>query len=140
MHKIMDKTLLSALIEMTEHCQQMQTLLAQDKNQFGKNDLSKMTASNQEKTILIEKINALLHKIGLSQSKHIDSADSDNKTLFQMQNRLAELKSEITKCYQSVIVNNNIVHANLQNLKDIWDRLTANQSDKVCVYDHPGRK
>jgi hypothetical protein len=143
-HEI-DNTVASLLVKMTEYCQQMQTLLKNDQEQFGKNDLSTITESNKQKTVLINQMNTLIHKLETAKAQHptnhllSDIETSENHpSNQQLKTTISAFKQELSTCYQAVLTNNNIVSSNLQHLKNIWDKLIAAGSDQANVYDRSG--
>lgn len=147
----MEKTfnyLMNALKQIISHCQELQTAFLIDQENFSKNNLSMLDESNQKKKVLINKIStqtnelntvffadqngSLLEKI----EKYIDSMDAAKAD--EGKKILAAFSVEIAKCSHNIVVNNNIVHANIRNLKDLWDKLMRGKNESVCLYDHTG--
>ncbi len=133
-----DSSLQPLLKEMLQCCQDIQEILKNDKDYFIKNDLASIEKSNIKKKELLEKLNFL--------SVNMNSRDQ-SKDLFervasaaqQEVTSLAEkLKIEIAACYKSIIINSTIVFSNLQQLKEIWDKLASYNSNNNCVYDGKG--
>ena len=120
-----DQALVAALIELTENCQALFNLLENDKTHFIKNEHVALQTSNTKKLQIIEKICSL-------------GSVLDPEKISTLPQKMAAVKNEIMQCYQSVITNNYIVHANLDKLKGIWDELNAMQKEKLCIYDRAG--
>ena len=139
-----DKVLISFLSEMTEHCRAMQHLLKQDQNQFSQNNLKPIPASNQQKSLLIEKITQLTQQLmhpsetDTNVLQIIEARIANAELLHPLKKASLEFKNELALCYQAVLTNNHIVTANLQHLKNIWDKLAACRSEQSAVYDRSG--
>ncbi len=129
----MDSAFLSAIKEMLRCCKEIQLLLRNDKDYFSKNQLTHVDNSNQKKAELLHQLNSLTTQLS---SDH-QSASMWNKLQQTQQDLLQELKTEILACYQYLMVNSGIVFANLQQLKDIWDKLLACKP-KEPIYDRNG--
>ena len=144
----MDNPLYASLKKMVMHCQDMQELLETDIDSFSKNDLASVGESNKRKAHIIGQLNASLSELNMIRAKYNASgfmdaiektvARSETKTKQEMQKTVNTLKKELTRCYKYLLMNNNIVFANMQQLKDIWDQLLDCSNDMSCVYDHMG--
>lgn len=141
----MDGALLSSVRQMLDCCREIQNLLQHDKEYFTENQLDKVNESNQRKAELLDKLNLLA--VEVNSKKQLTSLFNDtlqdvNQPLSGTQSELrtlvGELREEISNCYKYVVINSGIVFANLQQLKNIWDRMLACKTDDTCVYDNKG--
>lgn len=127
-----------ALKKMLSHCQSIKELLKNDKSLFIKNDFPSLNQSNQKKSELIEQLNHL----ALSFNQHFLPSYKMNAANFshgeEFELIINELKTEITHCYSYIMINSNIVFANMQQLKAIWDKLMVCKSELDTVYDKSG--
>lgn len=142
------KALVSSLKQMTKYCRDIQELLDADKAHFSKNALSNISDSNNSKAIILEKLTALINEINAN-SEHnqsgnfLDSIEKnadgyDRPTKSEITSAINELKSEIAIAYQSLATNSKIIFSNIQQLHNIWEKLSVCRSQIECVYDHKG--
>ena len=109
--------------------------LKKDKKNFSKNDLPAIEESNRRKSEVLQLLNTLAESI----SQPDQSASELGSESQQELNDLAkELKSEIAACYKYIATNSTVVFANLQQLKELRDKLSSNCSVAQGVYDDKG--
>jgi hypothetical protein len=130
MQKSSDDITLTAVKQLISYCQDIQKILQADQQLFIDNDLPGLIASNQQKNLLLERMMAQKDIITRS-TNNINKHPNSN-------NILTQLKTELASCYQSTIINYQVVFANLMHLKSIWDQLLAAQEKPDRVYDHTG--
>jgi hypothetical protein len=148
MQTTMEALLYTTLKNMIVQCKEMQTLLQTDINSFSKNDLAAVGESNKKKSAVIAQLKNLVSELNNikmrenagSFSEAVDKQliHADAPTRNSVRTQIETLKIELTKCYQYLLTNNNVVFANIQHLKDIWDQLIACGSQMSQVYDHMG--
>ena len=137
----MDGALLASLRQMLDCCKEIQNLLQHDKEYFTENQLDKVNESNQKKAALLDKLNLLAVEVNSKKQLTTlfnDAAQEVNQPQSELRTLVSELKEEISNCYKYVVVNSGIVFANLQQLKNIWDKMLACKSSDTCVYDNKG--
>lgn len=117
-----------SLKEMIQHCKNIQILLETDRNHFSNNDLKSLEESNVKKAELINQLNQLVTQVDTHEIKSKTDIDSI----------INQLKTEVNQCYKLLAVNNNIVFTNMQQLKEIWDKLAVQQRTAESIYDHNG--
>lgn len=117
-----------SLKKMIDYCHEINDLLRLDITYFSEDNLTSIENNNKKKSELLNELNALalsLHNCNLeSRPELVDS--------------LSQLKVEITHCFRSMVINNNIVNANLNQLKEIWDKLLAHKEASSNLYDKHG--
>lgn len=141
-----EATILSALKDMIVYCRNMQSLLVKDQDSFSHNDMTSLNESNEQKTNVIYKLSALVNEITMhaSPNQHLLENLETQAMSFSPNARtefftlVDELKSEIAKCYKSMITNSHVVFSNLHQLKTVWDQLSTHKPNMECVYDHKG--
>jgi flagellar biosynthesis/type III secretory pathway chaperone len=144
-----DQTLAASLKQMLEYCHAMQTYLKSDQEYFSKNDLEKINNSNNEKAQLISRMSVTAQElkaimapkdssISIMAALEVYAAKPDTSEKREIQTLVRQLKPEIDKCYQSLLINSKVVNSNLSFLKNIWDRLLSLTSDGNTLYDHKG--
>lgn len=129
----MDKSissLMHLLKDMSIRCQDIRELLSLDKLYFSNNNLNGLEESNIKKVDAINQLSILAQELK-------SNVDIDKLTSPELQNSVANLKSEIAACYDLIVTNNDIVFTNMQQLKEIWDRVVQ-QTSTDTVYDHTG--
>lgn len=131
--------LLSPLKQLVKYCQELQHLLQLDTDYFATHDLPQIEEANKNKITVIEQMNSLLQTLPSHELKSILSTAAIPHEKNTLQNTLNELKLEIQKCYQSMAVNNQIIYANIKNLKNVWDQILACQKTSNGVYDETGK-
>lgn len=119
--------------EMVNCCREIQLLLRKDKDFFSQNQIGLVDDSNQKKAELLNRLNNLTTEI--SSSSQATALWSKLKA--SQQNLLEELRTEVLACYQYLTINSGIVFANLNQLKNIWDKLVALQP-KTSTYNDQG--
>jgi len=139
----MDSALLTSLKEMLHCCKEIQLLLHKDKDCFSHHQLNLIDLSNQKKVELLNKLNILVNDLHTNEkASDLWSKIAKNHQEFipvedvELQQLMQELKSEILTCYKYIGVNSHIVFTNLQQLKEIWDKLLACKSNDI--YDNKG--
>lgn len=147
-NKSNDSTLIIALKQMIKYCQEIRELLKNDKDYFTKNKLSNLEESNKKKIELIDELNFLADDISISrlqdqtggflQKIENDATNLDPQAKSELMATINELKAEISECYKFIVSNSNIVFANIQVLKDIWDKLLSCKTGIDYIYDHTG--
>ena len=121
---------LLSLKELLTRCQNIKKLLHDDQSLFSANKLDLLDASNAKKLDLLHQVQELTNHIQAKQ--HSSSSSTDAKNL------LAQLKTEIMECYQYIMTNSQVVFGNLQQLKDILDKLSAFKASAEGIYDGKG--
>ena len=115
--------------EMISRCQEIRELLVNDQQHFGKNDLDALEASNKKKGEMLDYLNYLARDFN-------QVNDINGMSTPELQNLIENLKTEIATCYESIVINNQVVYANMQQIKEVWDKLlTRKESD---VYEKNG--
>lgn len=137
-----DNTLFLTLKQMVRCCQDIQALLEADKDHFIQNHLTLIEESNKKKSELIVKLDVLANELNGRHPDGLMKRIGQNKTDLtsaghdELASVVEELKAEVNKCYKYISINSNIVFTNLQQLKEMWDKIV------VCkpgdVYDHTG--
>lgn len=137
-----DNSLFLSLKQMVRCCQEMHQLMENDRSNFERNRLDLIDESNQQKNILISKLSVLVEELnsrypdGLIKNYIQNANNLTSAAQHEILNVIDELKSEITKCYKYITINSNIVFFNLQQIKEIWDKLLA--CKPTVVYDRAG--
>ncbi len=141
-------SLVRSLKEVVQCCQDMQGLLQADYAHFTKNDLAALEQNNQNKAELISQLSTLMDQLNVHYAKDhpggfLEQVEADISSLDpaaqkEVGSALGDLKSEIAKCYHSILTNSHIVFANLRQLKELWDKLLAREPSMACVYDQKG--
>ena len=132
-----------SLKKMVNYCHDIKVLLKNDTEHFSNNDISKIEVSNKSKMELIDKLNLLTHELdgyylNNQAGSILERIEKESGDKGDVQNTLAELKTEIANCYQYIMTNSSIVFSNLHHLKRIWDNLLAASPNMDCVYDQSG--
>lgn len=116
-----------SLQQMLECCRKMQELLKNDVELFGSNNLALIEESNTIKAELLSKLNSLAAGTKINTDNIADESSS----------LLAELRSEVMTCYKYITTNSNIVFYQMQQIKEIWDKLATRKSENY-TYDQNG--
>lgn len=135
----------SSIQEMLQCCRDIQLLLTEDKNIFSQQNLPSLEKSNQQKMELLTKIGALAEYIKMQHLQNIAVDATSGKEILpassmstEIQTLLSDLKAEIALCYKSIMTNSTIVFTNLQQLKEVWDKLLSYNASSDCLYDDKG--
>jgi hypothetical protein len=135
----MDRLLQEKIMLVIKYCQNIQALLEKDKTHFGDNNLKLLAESNKDKSLILEKLSVVVSELQSHlQQYHRGESFNTLERIPAYSDMIKKLKLELNKCYQSLTVNNHIVFANLNQLKDIWDKLLSSQKETDGVYDHTG--
>lgn len=116
------------LNRMIHCCREINHLLLQDIIYLSKDDLDSIESNNKMKTDILNEL------ISLEQSLQNHNLH-DRPELIDI---MSQLKIEITHCFKSMVINNNIINVNLNQLRSIWDKLLVRS--EVCnnLYDKHG--
>ncbi len=135
----MDGHLLQQIAHISQTCGAIQALLEADQTHFSNNKMDALGESNKEKTQLLDNLSIAVSELRTHlQTRYpgqtLDTID--NSPAFM--EKVATLKMELQDCYQALAINNHIVYANLNQLKNIWDKILASQKSTDCIYDQAG--
>jgi hypothetical protein len=135
----MDRLLQEKMMLVIQYCQNIQVLLEKDKTHFGDNNLKLLAESNQDKSLVLDKLSVTVSELQNHLQRHHQGESFNTLEKIPAYSEIIKkLKSELNKCYQSLTVNNHIVFANLNQLKDIWDKLLSSKIEANGMYDHTG--
>lgn len=131
--------LAASLRTMIDYCRQISSLLENDSEYFIKNNLNAIENSNAQKMAFMDKLAELTTQIHASCPQGLSTAISEQDVSSQQELTalIEQLRTEIFNCHKHLEVNGSMVFANLQMLKDIWDKLIASKSDDQ-VYNLSG--
>lgn len=143
------ETLVISIKKMIQYCRDIQDLINTDKNHFSTNSISHLNDSNVNKIGLIEKLTDLIKETHANASPEnqtdnlFETIQKSTESLniaakHEINILLAELKSVIVNAYQGITVNSQVISANTQQLKTVWDKIRDCQSEVEYVYDHKG--
>lgn len=140
--------LIASVKQMVNYCQEVHHLLMNDENHFQKQDLSSLDQSNKKKEELLDKLNSLTSGFAqdglMSQAggllDNIEHTDIDVNKKQELRQIIADLKAEISNCYEYVISNTHIISANLQFIQSIRQGLLSFTTEMESVYDNTGNK
>ncbi|MEO8400443.1 MAG: hypothetical protein ABI597_01435 [Gammaproteobacteria bacterium] len=135
-----DHPQLSSLTQILKHCQSIRDLLQDDQKHFSTNKLNSLETNNLKKAELLNKLNNLLNDMQVYSATYGQQSTANSAATLQASSQkiMAELKAEIAVCYKYIVTNSHVIVANLQQLKEIWDKLSAFKSGSDCVYDKNG--
>lgn len=119
--------------------------LIKDKQAFAKNKLEQVDEHNIQKTLYLNKIEhtqqTLKTELCLSdEAALIPSLEQEIKQAPLIQQNkilklITSLKATIKECNQQMIINRQIINANLAHLRDIVSAVNANHKREYMVYD-----
>lgn len=122
-----ENSLFLTLKQMVRRCQEMGQLLEDDKNHFTQNQFKLIQESNKKKADLITQLGVLANEL----NTHHPDGFAKKVEHQEVHSVIEELKSEITKCYKQISLNSSIVFINLQQLKQIWDKLLESKPSEL---------
>lgn len=128
---------LANLKQMLLCCQEIRELLQADKDSFVQNDFAVLDQSNRQKTEILGHLSRLTNEVNMYVHERANVTEEDPEQA-ECNTVLDALKTEISACYKHIVINSQIVAFNLQQIKDIWDKLAASQAAAHCVYDDKG--
>jgi hypothetical protein len=130
MEKQANKQIQDVLIDMRAHCKEIRALLEKDKNYFHENNFASLNESNTKKIDIINQLNEMAAYLS-RQKLLIENVTPLNPLV-------ADIKAEIAHCYNHIMINTSVVFANMQQLKEICDKLTSCKQGLETVYDKTG--
>lgn len=131
--------LIKSLRHMTTQCEQVKALLANDREYFVKNDIVSLEQSNAKKIECLDHLRDLMDVASKNKLDAILQDESVNPvTQTKLKELIAELKVQITDCYQFITLNTQLVFSNIKNMKTMLDRLS--KSKHATLYDRMGNQ
>lgn len=103
-------------------------LLLQDIIYLSKDDLGLIHSNNRKKSALLNELKSLA----------LSLKNYNLGTHPELIEVLSDLKIEITRCFKSIVINNNIINVNLDQLREILDTLLTNNESSSHLYDMQG--
>lgn len=141
----MTNSFISSLKDILNCFQDLRQLLDEDKNFIDKKNADHIEESNKKKSAVLENLAYLLNEFKSGLAPHesnnfLEVIEANTKDFHpdlknEAQAIAKNLESEMLLCFESLAINNKIVFSNLQRLKDFWDKLSAIQLQRECVYD-----
>lgn len=148
-----DDVIVFSLRNMLNCCREIRDLLLKDQRNFVRPDLSAIEAiveSNKKKTELLNKLDLLAANINQREldtqpSRFLEKLEQDMQSLDQRRREeirtiVKDLRIELKACDNSIAKNMDMILANLNQFKSIWDTLLAYKSQNDCTYDRMGER
>lgn len=117
-----------SLMEMVRYCREIRILLDNDITSFSTDNLEALEVNNKKKSDVIERLNSM--------AKALHKNDVENDA--ELSGIVNELKMEVKDCFKSIVMNNNIVNANMNQLREIWDKVLSHKQSTEGLYDNAG--
>lgn len=138
-------TIESNLKTLIAHYHALLTQLTEDKQLFAKNQLSQIDENNERKMLTLQNIQSLSQhlkaQIQIPQENALISglqahikqlANTQQAALLKL---ISTLETALKQCNEHMIVNRQVINANLSHLRDIFRALTPNPQTDDTVYD-----
>lgn len=136
---------IKTLGQLVKACQYLQEMLEKDRLHFDKRAIRSIEESNEKKLANLDKMNKLVNELKNEYPEHFSKIlEQDQQSVTaemrtELNSMISNLKKEIGSCAKLMSVNGQIISSNLQQIKEIWDKVASFKASYNDTYDHTGR-